>query len=154
MEKSFPPSFPVCYAAHRPKSGCAPSVWPLVHLRTPSLLSPARSRPSAAQLRALPGAAADGRVLPVIPDLGSESYWGRDPDPEPALRAPLAAGPHAKVPPMAYKSPPPHRIAPFAQTLALSSYSTAANPSRATAVEPPVRRLSVAVKVARSFAAR
>jgi hypothetical protein len=47
--------------------------------------------------------AADGRVPPVIPDLGSESDRGGNPDPEPALRARVATGPHAKALPAAYK---------------------------------------------------
>jgi hypothetical protein len=45
--------------------------------------------------RPSPPATADGRVPPVIPDLGSEFDRGRDPDPESPLRAPLVAGPHA-----------------------------------------------------------
>jgi hypothetical protein len=114
--KPFLPSVPVSCAAHLPKSGRARSAPPLVHLRTLPLLSPACWRPSAAQLRVPSPAVADGRVPPVIPHLGLESDRGRDP--ESALHAPLAAGPHAKEPPGSIKLATSHRAALSPKTLA------------------------------------
>jgi hypothetical protein len=83
---------------HPPKSGRAPSASSPVHLRTPVSPQPGSL---AAQLRAR-------RPLPLT---GGSRRHSR---PEPPLRAPLAAGPHAKEPPASIEPTASHRATPFA----------------------------------------
>jgi hypothetical protein len=117
--------------------------------RSPVWLAAQRSPPARP-----PPAAADGRVSPVIPLLALHPSRTRV-RPRRPCRAAFPVGRHARRAPLGLYSPAAsHRAAPFAQTLAPSSCSAAANPSRVAAVSRPVRRSSVVVKVARSFATR
>jgi hypothetical protein len=150
--------FPFPCAAQLAKSGRAPSAPSPSRHRSHSPQPVVSFRPSAAQLAPPPPATTDGRVPPVIPDLGSETGRGRDPDPESALRAPWPRPRTPRSTPGRYKAC--RRVArcfPLATPnprILHSSQPQLRNPSIAIAVNPLVCRPSAIKEPSRGFAAR
>jgi hypothetical protein len=148
-------SFPVPGATQLVKSGGGYSAPSPGLQTTPVLYGLVSLSAQAAHIRAPPSADANGRAPPVIPLLATDAE--PDSGPTPALVPHrLPRGPARPSASSRDLFNPTARTAPLLspKTLALELHAVAANPSRAAALEPLVRRPPAAKKVARSFAAR